>query len=266
MNAIQRNNVHVVGEGGRTFLLAHGFGCDQKMWQFLVPHLKKHGRLVLFDFVGAGKSDISAYSSERYSKLDGYAQDILDVMEHFAEQPAVFIGHSVGASIGMIAAHKRPNLFSHLALVCPSPCFINDPPDYQGGFERADLEELIELMDQNYIGWANYLAPLVAGADANQELVGTLSGSFCSTDPIIARNFATATFFADQRSLLPHIQQPTLIMQSLNDTLAPVAVGRYMADKLRNSELVEITARGHCLHMTHPKPVSEAFERFLGLS
>ncbi len=266
MNALQRNNVHVIGEGDRTFVLAHGFGCDQNMWQFLLPYLKKHGRVVLFDFVGSGKSDISAYSRQRYSRLEGYAQDILEVMEHFAETPAVFVGHSVGASIGVIAAHTQPERFSHLALVCPSPCFINDPPDYQGGFERADLEELIELMDQNYIGWANYLAPLVAGGDADQELVGTLSGSFCSTDPIIARNFAMATFFADQRGLLPHVRQPTLIMQSQNDTLAPVAVGRYMAGKLPHGKLVEITARGHCLHMTHPKPVSDALERFLGLS
>lgn len=266
MGAMERNNVNVVGEGERTFLLAHGFGCDQNMWKFLVPHLTMHGRLILFDFVGSGHSDITEYSTERYSALDGYAQDVLEIMEHFTEAPVELIGHSVGASIGMIAARAQPERFSHLMLVCPSPCFINDPPHYEGGFERADLEELIELMDQNYIGWANDLAPLVAGAGADQELVGTLSGSFCSTDPIIARNFATATFFADQRTLLPHIQHPTLVMQSRHDTLAPLSVGRYMADHLPVSRLVEIDARGHCLHMTHPAQVSSAVEQFLGLN
>ena len=263
MDALKRNNVHVIGEGERTFLLAHGFGCDQNMWQFLVPQLTGHGRLVLFDFVGSGRSDISAYSSERYSQLDGYARDVLEVMAHFADTPAVFVGHSVGASVGMIAADRQPELFSHLALVCPSPCFINDPPDYEGGFERSDLEELIDLMDQNYIGWAEYLAPLVAGADADQEIVGTLSGSFCSTDPIIARNFAMATFFSDQRALLPRIRQPSLILQSRTDTLAPVAVGRYMQQQIPNSHLVEVDAMGHCLHMTHPQQVSRALAQFL---
>lgn len=263
MDALTRNNVNVIGTGDRTFVLAHGFGCDQNMWQFLVPILKSQGRLVLFDFTGSGKSDISAYSSERYRTLEGYAADLIEVMEHFSEQPAVMVGHSVGATIGLIAADQRPELFSHLALVCPSPCFINDPPDYEGGFERADLQELLDLMDQNYIGWANYLAPLVMGADANDELVGQLSGSFCSTDPIIARNFAAATFFSDYRRLLPEIPHPTLVMQSMTDGLAPRSVGQYMADNLPNGVLREVDAKGHCLHMTHPNAVFDSVSEFV---
>ena len=254
-DVLLRNNVKVIGKGNKTLFFAHGFGCDQNMWRFLTPELAKHFTIVLFDYVGSGASDISQYDKKRYSQLEGYADDIIEICQALKLSNAIFVGHSVSSIIGAIAATKKPDLFSKLIMICPSPCFLNFPPEYFGGFEKEDLVELLNLMNKNYIGWANYLAPLVMGTTSSEELIGELTGSFCSTDPVIAKNFAEATFLSDYRSLLKEIKQPSLIFQSENDALAATSVGEFIASEIAHSELKIIAADGHCLHMTHPEAI-----------
>lgn len=231
------------------------------MWRFLLPHFLQDFRVVLFDYVGCGQSDPSAFRGQRYSSLDGYAQDIIDICEDLELEDTVLVGHSVSSMTGLIAAIQAPHLISKLVMVCPSPCFLNDPPNYHGGFEREDLEGLIDLMDQNYIGWANHLAPLVmglSGADMTQEL----TDSFCSTDPLFAKTFARATFFSDCRAELPKAKQPTLIYQSTEDTLAAVSVGGYVQSQMQSAEMELIKANGHCLHMTNADEIAPSLVRF----
>jgi sigma-B regulation protein RsbQ len=254
-DVLVRNNVKLIGNGKKTLFLAHGFGCDQNMWRFLTPELVKHFTVVLFDYVGSGASDISQYDKKRYSRLEGYADDIIEICQALNLSEAIFVGHSVSSIIGSIAANQQPNLFSKLIMVCPSPCFLNFPPEYLGGFEKEDLLELLSLMDKNYIGWADYLAPLVIGSTNSNELIGELSGSFCSTDPVIAKNFAEATFLSDYRYILKDITQPSLILQSENDALAATFVGDYIQHQIPYSKLEVIQADGHCLHMTHPEKI-----------
>jgi sigma-B regulation protein RsbQ len=250
-----RNNVNVIGEGDRTLVMAHGFGCDQNMWRFLTPRFQDQFQIVLFDYVGSGKSDPKAFSLKKYSALDGYAQDIIDVCEALELTDVTFLGHSVSSMTGMIAAMKAPSLISKLAMICPSPSFLNDPPHYYGGFERGDLEGLIELMDRNHIGWANHLAPLVMGTNG-EEMAAELTDSFCSTDPVFAKTFAKATFFSDCRHLLSRAEQPTLILQSAEDALASVSVGEFLQAQMPSAKMEIIKANGHCLHMTHPDQIA----------
>lgn len=261
---LSRNNVVVLGNPlGRTLLLAHGFGCDQNMWRFLVPYLKDQYRIILFDYVGSGKSDINDYSIERYAALEGYAQDIIEIVLALDLRDLTLVGHSVSCMISALAASELPDRIDKLVMICPSPCFLNDLPQYEGGFERSDLEELLLLMDSNYIGWANYLAPIVMGLSHSVKLIGELSDSFCSTDPIIAKTFARATFFSDYRYILADIEQQTLLLQSASDSLASVKVGEYMHHKIPNSNLEIVDAEGHCLHMSDAEPVSKLIHRFL---
>lgn len=258
-----RNNVTIQGSGDTVLMLAHGFGCDQRMWRFLLPELVERYTVVLFDYVGSGNSRLSSFSKEKYSTLEGYACDVLDIINSLHCEKVVFVGHSVSSMIGVIAALKSPSKFSELVMVCPSPCFLNDLPEYEGGFERADLEDLINLMDKNYIGWAEYLAPLVMGAKASPELTGELSGSFCSTDPIVAKTFAKATFFSDHRQLLPQCKTRTLILQCELDALASVSVGQYVQEKMPNSEIQVVKSEGHCLHMTDSEVTGKLLLNFL---
>lgn len=264
INVLERNNVKVIGNGETTLMLAHGFGCDQNMWRFMLASLASNYKVVLFDYVGCGQSDISAFDKKRYQTLDGYAQDVIEICEELKLQHIVFIGHSVSSIIGMLAALQSPKIFSKMVMVCPSPCFLNFPPDYFGGFEKDDLEELINLMDKNYIGWANYLAPLVMGQNNSSELIKELEASFCSTDPNYAKPFAKATFFSDDREALTKLHLPTMILQSSDDNLASVEVGKYMHKKIPNSVLKVVDSQGHCLHMTAPDIVLQAIKQFLG--
>ncbi|MFP3350040.1 alpha/beta hydrolase [Pseudoalteromonas sp. SIMBA_153] len=259
----KRNNVKIIGKGDKTLVLAHGFGCDQNMWRFVTPALEQHFTLVLFDYVGSGNSDISQYNKKRYSTLDGYAKDVLEICGALDLSDVIFIGHSVSATIGALAAIEQPELFAQLVMVCPSPCFLNLPPDYFGGFEKQDLHELLNLMDKNYIGWANYLAPLVMGSSHPDEFIAELSGSFCSTDPLIAKNFAEATFLSDYRATLKHIKQPSLVLQSEHDALAAPSVGEFVANEIPNATLQVISAHGHCIHMTHPETVGRSIIDFV---
>lgn len=257
---IARNNVKCMGNNSSqkpTLLMAHGFGCDQNMWRFLVPKLEKDYQIVLFDYVGSGASDFSYYHSKKYAKLEAYAQDIIDICVALDLQNVCIVGHSISSIIGAIAAEQLLERVTNIVMVCPSPCFLNLPPDYMGGFEKEDLEELLSLMDKNYIGWANHLAPLVMGKVIENNFTQELSKSFCSTDPIAAKNFARATFFCDYRDLLSQISVPVLLLQSKVDSLASIEIGEFMHKQLKNSELHVIEAEGHCLHMTHPNEISE---------
>lgn len=264
MNPLKRNNVQVQGDHGPVLLYAHGFGCNQHMWSRITPAFAATHRQVLFDYVGSGKSDIASYDARRYATLDGYAKDVLEVCDALGlEHGVTFVGHSVSSSIGLLASIARPALFERLILLGPSPCFLNHPPDYHGGFERDDLEGLLSLMDQNYMGWAQYLAPVVAGEAATGAVAGELSDSFCSTDPAAARVFAQATFFADNRADLPRVTCPSLILQHRNDALAPTGVGEYLHANLRGSSLKILEASGHCGHMSHPALVIAAMREYL---
>lgn len=261
MNVLQRNNVKILAGSGPTLVYAHGFGCSQDMWADVVPALAGECQQVLFDYVGSGQSDLSAYDPVRYRELDGYAQDLIDVCDAVGlQRDVVLVAHSVSCSIGMLAAIRRPELFRQLVLVGPNPCFVNAPP-YVGGFERDDLQELLELMDRNFMGWASFLAPVVGGASA--PVGQRLQHSFCSTDPVIARQFAEATFFADNRADLPRVPTPCLILQHAQDVLAPLEVGRYLQAHLPRAELRVLDVVGHCAHMSHPQLVGDAIRSVL---
>lgn len=231
------------------------------MWADVVPALAGECQQVLFDYVGSGQSDLSAYDPVRYRELDGYAQDLIDVCDAVGlQRDVVLVAHSVSCSIGMLAAIRRPELFRQLVLVGPNPCFVNAPP-YVGGFERDDLQELLELMDRNFMGWASFLAPVVGGASA--PVGQRLQQSFCSTDPVVARQFAEATFFADHRADLPRVPTPCLILQHAQDVLAPLEVGRYLQAHLPRAELRVLDVVGHCAHMSHPQLVVDAIRSVL---
>jgi sigma-B regulation protein RsbQ len=263
-SVVTRNNVTVIGHGPQVMMLAHGFGCDQNMWRFIQPAFQGDYRIVVFDYVGSGRSDLGAYNAERYSNLNGYAQDVLDICEALDLHDIVFVGHSVSSMIGVLAALKAASRFKSLIMVGPSPCYINHPPDYVGGFDRADIVELIDTMQQNYIGWANFLAPAIMKNLERPELSTELTQSFCSTDPRIARRFAEATFFSDNRSDLPKLTVPSLILQCTDDMIAPPEVGRYMERHTPRSTFKQLRAIGHCPHMSAPEETISAIKEFLG--
>ncbi len=260
-----RNNLKCSGQGDRTLVFVHGFGCDQSMWRFVAPAFESSYKVVLFDLVGSGRSDRTAFDLKRYGTLEGYAQDILDVAEVLDLTDAILIGHSVSAMLGILAAIREPRRFSHLILVAPSPRYINDPPDYYGGFDRADIDEMLDLMDKNYMGWASFLAPLVMQNPEHPELTQELETSFCSTDPITARTFAQATFYADNRQDLPKVPVPCLILQCAEDAIAPCEVGAYMHDQLPDSTVVYLKATGHCPHLSHPEEIITVIRQYLEL-
>lgn len=257
-----RNNVKVFGKGENAMLFAHGFGCDQNMWRFVTPAFENNYRIVLFDYVGSGKSDLKSYSADRYGKLDGYVQDVLDVCHALELTDVIFVGHSVSSVIGMLASIREPQRFKQLILIGPSPCYINDPP-YVGGFERSDINGLLDVMEKNYIGWANFLAPVVMKNEERPELTRELEESFCSTDPQIARRFAEATFLSDNRSDVTRVTIPSLIMQCSDDAIAPLEVGDYLERHLPQSTLRVLKATGHCPHMSHPDETINVMREFL---
>lgn len=261
-DVLKRNNVKVSGKGSRPMLFAHGFGCDQNMWRFITPAFENDYRIVLFDYVGSGKSDLSAYDPARYSTLTGYAQDVLEICAALDLQDVVFVGHSVSSMIGVLAARQEPGRFRQLLMVGPSPRYVNDK-DYVGGFERADLEGLLDLMDKNYIGWANFLAPVIMKNPDRPELGRELQESFCSTDPKIARRFAEATFFADNRADVVGLEVPSLIMQCSEDAIAPVEVGQYLYRTMPKSTLRVMKATGHCPHLSHPDETIAVMKEYL---
>lgn len=265
MDVLLRNNVTVKGRGSQPMLFAHGFGCDQNMWRLVTPAFEDQYKIVLFDYVGAGKSDLAAYDPKRYGSLNGYAQDVVEICRALDLRDIIFVGHSVSSMIGVLAAHQEPQRFSHLIMVGPSPRYIN-APGYVGGFERADIEGLLDMMDRNFIGWANYLAPVIMKNLDHPEYTRELEESFCSTDPRIARRFAEVTFFADNRDDLRHVRIPTLIMQCSDDTIAPKVVGEYLSGEIPGSTLQVMSATGHCPHVSHPAETIEVMKNYLAVA
>ena len=253
MDVIQRSNVVVRGQGRQPMLFAHGFGCDQQMWRFVAPSFEASHRVVLFDHIGCGKADLAAYDSQRHARIEGYADDMLDIIEALELRDIVFVGHSVSAMMGVLAAIRAPERFAQLVLVGPSPRYLNDAAGYVGGFERADIDSLIDLMDTNMLGWADFLAPAVMGSGAGIELTQELKASFCASDAYVARRFALATFLADNRADLHKVRVPTLVIQCSDDAIAPLAVGQYVHAQIPGSTLRVLQASGHCPHMTHPE-------------
>lgn len=264
MSILERNNVRVTGKNGPIILYAHGFGCSQIMWDFILPAFVDTHKQITFDYVGNGQSDASAWSAERYSNLDGYVEDILDICDELKlEKDVILVGHSVSCSIAMLASIKRPGLFSKLILVGPTPSFLNHPPSYHGGFDREDLEGLMELMDQNYLGWSDYLAPTISGEELDSITTTKFRENFGTTDPKIARAFATACFFADNREDVVKVKTPCLILQHAKDNLVPVKIGEYLHENLADSELHLLDVSGHCAHMSHPDLVISAMKSYL---
>jgi sigma-B regulation protein RsbQ len=262
MSLQQRFNVHVSGDGPATLVFAHGFGCDQNMWRLIAPGFAAGYRVVLFDLVGHGMSDLSIYNSSKYSTLEGYATDVLDIVRRYADGPAVYVGHSVSAMIGMLAAIRAPDLFAAQIMVSPSPSFVDDG-DYVGGFSQQQIDDLLALLDDDYLAWANLLAPLIMGSANDSNLTLELTNSFCRNDPEIARNFARAMLKADHRADLPKMQAPTLILQCTVDAIAPRSIGEYMARRMPRAEQVLIDNIGHCPHLSNPHDCAQAMHDYL---
>jgi sigma-B regulation protein RsbQ len=263
MDVLARNNVTVSGRpDGPPMLFAHGFGCDQNMWRFVTPAFADSHRIVLFDHVGAGGSDLTAYDKQRYSDLSGYADDVLDICRALDLADVTFVGHSVSAMMGVIAATREPERFSNLVLVGPSPRYTDDG-DYVGGFTTEDIDGLLESLDSNYLGWSSAMAPVIMGNPDRPQLGDELTNSFCRTDPEIARDFARVTFTSDNRAELPQVRLPTLVLQCSDDVIAPAAVGAYVHQQVAGSTLVQLAATGHCPNLSAPEETVAAIRAFL---
>ena len=258
----RRNHVQVSGNGPQAMVFAHGFGCDQNMWRFVAPAFENTFKTVLFDHVGAGQSDLSAYDPVRYGSLAGYADDVVEIGRDLGLTNAVFVGHSVSAMIGVLASLKAPELFESLVLVGPSPRYVNDG-DYVGGFTEGEIGELLESLDDNHMGWSAAMAPAIMGNPDRPELGEELTNSFCRTDPEIAKAFAKVTFTSDNRSDLPNVTARTLILQSRDDIIASEEVGEYVHREIPNSRLVVLDASGHCPNLSAPDQVIAAIRDFL---
>jgi sigma-B regulation protein RsbQ len=262
MSLQRRNNVKVQGSGSTTLLFAHGFGCDQNMWRLVAPRFAEKFKVVTFDLVGSGNSDLSAFDPKKYGSLHGYASDVLELVNEFSTGPTVFVGHSVSAMIGLLAGIEAPEKFAAHVMVGPSPCYVNDG-EYIGGFERQDIDSLLDTLESNYLGWASNMAPAIMGVPERPELGIELTNSFCRTDPDIAKQFARVTFLSDHRADVPKLTAPTLIIQSTEDLIAPVIVGEYLHHTLPKSTLRIVENVGHCPHLSAPHASIDAMDEFL---
>jgi sigma-B regulation protein RsbQ len=257
-----RNNVHVSGRGQRAMVFAHGFGCDQNMWRFVAPAFEEDFKVVLFDHVGAGHSDLSAYDPRKYSTLSGYADDVVEIGRDLNLKDAVFVGHSVSAMIGVLASLKAPGMFGRLVLVGPSARYIDDG-DYVGGFSEKQIAELMEFLEDNHMGWSAAMAPSIMGNPDRPELGEELTNSFCRTDPEIAKAFARVTFTSDNRADLTKVSVPTLILQCKEDIIASTEVGEFVHRQIPGSKMVVLDATGHCPNLSAPKEVVSAMQSFV---
>ncbi len=261
-NILKRNNVNVLGEGEKVLVFAHGFGCDQNAWKYITGSFAQNYKLVLFDFVGAGKSDLTSYNPKKYSSLDGYVNDVIEICDDLHLKSVVFIGHSVSCMIGALVSIKRPDIFEKLVFIGPSPRYINTT-EYTGGFDQETIEALLEVMDEDYISWARSLAPAIMNVQNGKELTDELSESFCSIDPVIAKQFARVTFLSDNRKDLSSIPVKSLTIQCSDDMIAPLAVGKFINENTPGNALVVFEAQGHCPHMSHPNKTVDAIKNFL---
>jgi sigma-B regulation protein RsbQ len=263
MGVIERNNVSVIGRpDGQPMLFAHGFGCDQNMWRHVVPRFADDYRIVLFDHVGAGRSDTSAYDPDRYATLRGYADDILEICHELDLHDVVFVGHSVASMMGVLAAADEPEMFHRLVLIGPSPRYIDDE-GYRGGFSREDIDDLLRSLESNYLGWSSAMAPVIMGRPDQPEFGEELTESFCRTDPDIARQFAGVTFLSDNRDDLARVSTPTLVLQCDQDVIAPSNVGEFVRDAMPDAELVLLRATGHCPNLSAPDETADAIAAYL---
>ena len=262
MSLTARNNIRINGAGDRTMVFAHGFGCDQNMWRFVEPAFRDRFRTVLFDHVGAGQSELSAYDPVKYAALEGYAADVSDIGRELELQDCVFVGHSVSAMIGALASIAAPGMFGNIVMVSPSPRYINDG-DYEGGFSAAQIDELLSSLEDNHMGWSAAMAPAIMGNGDRPELGEELTNSFCRTDPEIAKQFARVTFTSDNRADLPKVTAKTLILQSSDDIIASENVGEYVHKAIAGSEIVYLKASGHCPNLSAPQEVINAMADFV---
>lgn len=263
VNPLVRHNVIVSGDAaGPTMIFAHGFGCDHHMWRLVAPALEADFRVVTFDYVGAGASDTSAYDPDRYATLEGYADDVIEILDSLAASDAIFVGHSVSSMIGALACVKRPDLFARLVMVGPSARYIDDA-DYVGGFSSADIDQLLASMDNNYLGWSRAMAPAIVAQPGRPELGEELTESFCRSDPRIARRFAEVTFTSDNRADLPQVKAPTLVLQCRDDIIAPQSAGELVRDELPDATYVVLDTSGHCPHLSAPAETIDAIAAFV---
>lgn len=244
-------------------VFAHGFGCDQQMWRRVAPAFEDSHQVVLFDHIGCGQSDPSAYSESRHATLDGYGEDVAALLRDLDLQDVIFVGHSVSAMIGLLASIRDPSRHDRMVLIGPSPRYLNDLPDYVGGFEPEDIEGLASLMERNLVGWADYLSQVVTGPQPDHQHADELKASFCASDPSVLKRFAAATFLGDNRADLAKVTVPSLVVQVERDAVAPMAVGRYCHQHLRGSTLEVLPTTGHCPHLTHPVETVAAIRRYL---
>ena len=262
MDILKRNNIKLFGHGDKVMMFAHGFGCDQNMWRFITPAFENEYKVVLFDHVGSGHSDLSAYSSTKYNHLQAYANDILEICYALKLKHVTFVGHSVSAMVGALAAIKDSEMFDQIIMISPSPCYINDK-NYTGGFSREDIEGLLHSMDSNYLGWSSTVAPIIVGNSQTPELGEELTNSFCASDPEISKNFAKVTFTSDNRADLSKLKTPSLILQCSDDVIAPLEVGHYLAKNLINNKLVIMSATGHCPNLSAPEETIQHIKEYL---
>ena len=262
MDVLRRGNVKTLGSGAKAMVFAHGFGCDQNMWRFLWPAFAEAYRIVLFDHVGCGGSDLSAYQPQKYASLEGYADDVIEICRALDVTHGVFVGHSVSAMIGAIASRKAPEIFDDLIMIGPSPRYIDDQ-NYAGGFTEAQIHELLEFLDSNHMGWSQAMAPVIMGNPDRPELGEELTNSFCMTDPDIAKKFARVTFLSDNRADLPAVNARCLVLQCSEDVIAPQSVGHFVHQQLPNSEFVLLNATGHCPNLSAPEETVAAMKAFL---
>jgi sigma-B regulation protein RsbQ len=255
-------NVTVRGDGSRTFIFGHGFGCDQTMWRFVAPHFARQFRTVCYDLAGNGKSGQASYDLERHGQLQGHADDLLRIIRDLQGEPVVFVGHSVSAMIGLLAGIQAPELFEAQIWIGPSPCYINDG-EYVGGFSRADIDSLLDTLDSNYLGWSSTMAPVIMGAPEQPHLSEELTNSFCRTDPEIAKHFARVTFLSDNRNDVCKLSVPTLVLQCSDDLIAPQSVGEFLQQHLPDGTLKVIQNVGHCPHLSAPCESIQAMDEFI---
>jgi sigma-B regulation protein RsbQ len=260
--AARHNVVEHGAADGQPMLFAHGYGCDQNMWRYVWPEFADSYRIVLFDHVGAGASEASAYDPDRYGSLNAYAEDVLDICRDLDLTDVVYVGHSVSAMLGVLAAAAEPDRFAKLVLIGPSPRYIDDG-DYTGGFAREDIEGLLQSLDSNYLGWSRQMAPVIMGNAERPELGDELTNSFCRADPEIARRFARVTFLSDNRDDLDRVSTPSLVLQCSDDVIAPDAVGEYVHRRLAGSRFVKLDATGHCPNLSAPEETVAAIRSFL---
>lgn len=265
-HVLGRNNVTVFGSGTQPIVFGHGFGCDQTIWRFVTPAFADTYRIVLFDYVGSGKSEIGAFDVERYKCLEGYAQDVLDVCVALDLRDMIFVGHSISGMIGLLASIQAPERFAHLVMLGSSPRYLNDPPSYIGGFNESDVEELLDLMERNYPGWASMMAPAVMQNNDRPELAGELEMSFLQTDPFVAHHFATTTFYSDRRNDLPRVSVPSLLLQSSVDMIVPAEAAEYLHQHLPASTMRIIKGSGHYMHLSHVNEVVATIQDYLAAS